>query len=71
MNTVWYKYRCGGGAQWTTTHEVTDARFQMCNFSGCNCNTRIKLEGQTQDVNEASAWFKRPVRLTGQKVLVN
>jgi hypothetical protein len=58
-DTVWYKYECGGGCRWTTIHEVTDAKEQKCNFSGCGCGTNIKLKGQTQDRHEAYVWFRR------------
>lgn len=62
--TIWFKYRCGGGARWTTIfppgHMLEE--FDVCTFSGCHCGTKAELVGTTTDRNEASDWFRRPAR---------
>jgi len=59
--TVWTKYECGGGARWTSARRWLDERAgEICNFSGCGCNTPIRIAGRTSNRGEASAWFRRP-----------
>ena len=61
--TVWQKWQCGNGARWLS---VVGSPFNenltgtICNFSGCNCGTKVQNQGQTSDVNEANQWFQRP-----------
>lgn len=62
MKTKWTKFKCGGGARWTSVmHDYTD---EICSFSGCNCGTKVKNMGTTTNVNEASAWFRIPSKNT-------
>lgn len=60
--TVWQKWQCGGGARWTS---VIGSPFNenltgtICNFSGCNCGTKITDAGHANR-EEAGKWFRRP-----------
>lgn len=61
--TVWKKFQCGGGARWTETKVFgSTVENSICNFSGCNCKTQVKIIGTTTDINEAREWFKRPAK---------
>lgn len=54
--TVWQKFECGNGSRFTSvTHDHSN---EVCSFSGCNCNTHVKLIGTTRDYIEASNWLK-------------
>jgi len=56
--TTWMMFECGGGSRWTSVSEDHDG--QVCNFSGCNCGTKVVKVGQTRDREKAATWFKRP-----------
>jgi hypothetical protein len=63
--TVWEKWQCGGGARWTSVHNsppVENLRGTICNFSGCNCGTKVTHQGYAFTVEDASNWFYRPVK---------
>lgn len=56
--TIYYKYRCDNGKQWTTTelpYGIEKARTcKHCN----NHNHKCYLEGSTEDMQEARKWYK-------------
>jgi len=58
--TVWKKFECGGGARWVSVTEDPALFGDTCNFSGCNCNTKVKNAGSTTDRTEAANWFRKP-----------
>lgn len=52
-DAIWMKFECGAGSRWTsTTEDYTDT---VCNFSGCNCGTKVRKVGETDD--RGSKWF--------------
>ena len=62
---VWVMWKCGGGAQWTSVHGLPlseDLTDTICNFSGCNCGTKVKRAGYAHTAAEASKWFRRPIK---------
>jgi hypothetical protein len=62
---IWMKFECGAGSRWTSTTE--DYSGYVCNFSGCNCGTRVKLVGDTDNVHEE--WFGLRVGQPERKTL--
>lgn len=59
---VWRLYQCGGGARWSASNlpPAEDSAGRVCNFSGCNCGTKVQYIKSTSDRGEAGAWFRRP-----------
>lgn len=57
---VWRKFKCGGGAQWTSALGWVNNDVGICDFSGCNCGTKYEIVGTTENRNEAAQWFKLP-----------
>jgi hypothetical protein len=65
--TVWQKWECGAGSRFTTVVGgpfSEDLHGSICNFSGCNCGTRVKSKGYTENVAVASQWFQTPTART-------
>jgi hypothetical protein len=52
-DAIWMKFECGAGSRWTSTTE--DSTGDICGFSGCNCGTRVKFMGDTE--NRSEGWF--------------
>jgi hypothetical protein len=52
-DAVWMKFECGAGSRWTSTTE--DSSGDVCNFSGCNCGTKVRKVGETDD--RGANWF--------------
>ena len=52
-DAIWMKFECGAGSRWTSTTE--DSTGDVCAFSGCNCGTRVKFMGDTD--NRREHWF--------------
>jgi hypothetical protein len=52
-DAIWMKFECGAGSRWVST--IEDSRGDICNFSGCNCGTRVKFMGETD--NRREHWF--------------
>lgn len=62
---IWEKWECGGGARWTSVKNrdgYENLAGTTCNFSGCNCETKVVSRGVTSDRNTAHNWFKLPVK---------
>ena len=62
-DTVWQKWQCGGHARWTSVYGsplYEDLTGTICNFSGCNCGTKVTSHGHAHSAAEASRWFHRP-----------
>lgn len=49
------QFECGAGSRWNSTRE--DSSGETCNFSGCNCGTKVRMVRKTTDIDAASAWF--------------
>jgi hypothetical protein len=52
-DAIWMMFECGAGSRWVSTTE--DSTGKLCNFSGCNCGTRCRKMGETDD--RGLNWF--------------
>lgn len=57
--TLWIKYRCDRGNQWTATKDgpYGQAHGTPCNFSGCPEGHFAHRLGETANRTEAHDWF--------------